>query len=125
MSLKVLELICWPSQTPLCEFVLMCLCVSRHQGYMSRMKEEGVPDDMKGKDKIVFGNIHQIYDWHKEYVTDPENIDSFQLTGSVAYLPLCCLFQLLFGGVGEMFGGSWPTGTTLSQTGSVDFQRLV
>ncbi len=38
------------------------------QGYISRMKEEGVPDDMKGKDKIVFGNIHQIYDWHKEYV---------------------------------------------------------
>lgn len=36
------------------------------QGYMSRMKEEGVPDDMRGKDKIVFGNIHQIYDWHKE-----------------------------------------------------------
>lgn len=46
---------------------------------MSRMKEEGVPDDMKGKDKIVFGNIHQIYDWHKEYVTDPENIDSFSV----------------------------------------------
>jgi len=20
----------------------------------------------EGKDKIVFGNIHQIYDWHKE-----------------------------------------------------------
>lgn len=39
------------------------------KGYMSRMKEEGVPDDMKGKDKIVFGNIHQIYDCHKEYVT--------------------------------------------------------
>ncbi|KAM8841306.1 triple functional domain protein-like isoform 2-T3 [Spinachia spinachia] len=37
------------------------------EGYMSRMKEEGVPDDMKGKDKIVFGNIHQIYDWHKEF----------------------------------------------------------
>lgn len=36
------------------------------QGYMSRMKEEGAPDDMRGKDKIVFGNIHQIYDWHKE-----------------------------------------------------------
>lgn len=34
---------------------------------MCRMKEEGVPDDMRGKDKIVFGNIHQIYDWHKEY----------------------------------------------------------
>lgn len=41
--------------------------LSSPQGYMSRMKEEGVPDDMRGKDKIVFGNIHQIYDWHKEY----------------------------------------------------------
>ncbi|XP_026121165.1 triple functional domain protein-like isoform X2 [Carassius auratus] len=37
------------------------------EGYMSSMKEEGVPDDMKGKDKIVFGNIHQIYDWHKDF----------------------------------------------------------
>lgn len=42
------------------------------QGYMALMKEDGVPDDMKGKDKIVFGNIHQIYDWHREYV--PKNI---------------------------------------------------
>lgn len=42
---------------------LVCLLL---KGYMGRMKEEGVPDDMKGKDKIVFGNIHQIYDWHKE-----------------------------------------------------------
>ncbi|XP_043995235.1 triple functional domain protein isoform X1 [Gambusia affinis] len=37
------------------------------EGYMSRMKEEGVPDDMRGKDKIVFGNIHQIFDWHKDF----------------------------------------------------------
>ncbi|XP_063041781.1 triple functional domain protein isoform X4 [Engraulis encrasicolus] len=37
------------------------------EGYMTRMKEDGVPDDMKGKDKIVFGNIHQIYDWHKDF----------------------------------------------------------
>uniref|UniRef100_A0A6Q2ZDL3 non-specific serine/threonine protein kinase n=1 Tax=Esox lucius TaxID=8010 RepID=A0A6Q2ZDL3_ESOLU len=36
------------------------------ESYMTRMKEEGVPDDMKGKDKIVFGNIHQIYDWHRD-----------------------------------------------------------
>lgn len=36
---------------------------------MALMKEDGVPDDMKGKDKIVFGNIHQIYDWHREYVS--------------------------------------------------------
>ncbi len=34
--------------------------------FMKIIEEKGVPDDMKGKDKIVFGNIHQIYDWHKE-----------------------------------------------------------
>ncbi len=33
---------------------------------MRMIGEKGVPDDMTGKDKIVFGNIHQIYDWHKE-----------------------------------------------------------
>ncbi|KAM8830772.1 LOW QUALITY PROTEIN: rho guanine nucleotide exchange factor 25 [Synchiropus picturatus] len=37
------------------------------QGYMGTMSSRGIPEDMKGKDKIVFGNIHQIYDWHKEY----------------------------------------------------------
>uniref|UniRef100_A0AAZ3SUN0 non-specific serine/threonine protein kinase n=1 Tax=Oncorhynchus tshawytscha TaxID=74940 RepID=A0AAZ3SUN0_ONCTS len=37
------------------------------ESYMTRMKEEGVPDDMKGKDKIVFGNINQIYDWHRDF----------------------------------------------------------
>lgn len=36
------------------------------QDFMKRIEEKGVPDDMKGKDKIVFGNIHQIYDWHRE-----------------------------------------------------------
>ncbi|XP_069826448.1 rho guanine nucleotide exchange factor 25 isoform X2 [Dendropsophus ebraccatus] len=37
------------------------------EGYMATMTTQGVPEDMKGKDKIVFGNIHQIYDWHKDY----------------------------------------------------------
>ena len=36
------------------------------QGYMEYMKENPIPPDMEGKDKIVFGNIHQIYEWHKE-----------------------------------------------------------
>lgn len=35
---------------------------------MATMANQGVPEDMKGKDRIVFGNIHQIYDWHKEWV---------------------------------------------------------
>uniref|UniRef100_A0A7N8XJ37 non-specific serine/threonine protein kinase n=1 Tax=Mastacembelus armatus TaxID=205130 RepID=A0A7N8XJ37_9TELE len=37
------------------------------QGRVERIEEKGVPDDMKGKDKIVFGNIHQIYDWHRDF----------------------------------------------------------
>ncbi|XP_052377916.1 kalirin-like isoform X6 [Oncorhynchus keta] len=35
--------------------------------FMKKMEEKGVPDDMKGKDKMVFGNIHQIYDWHRDF----------------------------------------------------------
>ncbi|XP_055005301.1 kalirin isoform X1 [Boleophthalmus pectinirostris] len=37
------------------------------EGFMKRIKEKGVPENMEGKDKIVFGNIHQIYEWHKDY----------------------------------------------------------
>ncbi|XP_029286532.1 rho guanine nucleotide exchange factor 25, partial [Cottoperca gobio] len=52
------------------------------QGYMSAMANQGVPEDLKGKDRIVFGNIHQIYDWHKDYflgelekcVGDPDSL---------------------------------------------------
>uniref|UniRef100_A0AAR2JYI3 non-specific serine/threonine protein kinase n=1 Tax=Pygocentrus nattereri TaxID=42514 RepID=A0AAR2JYI3_PYGNA len=54
------------------------------EGYMTRMKEDGVPDDMKGKDKIVFGNVHQIYDWHRDFflgelekcLEDPDRLGS-------------------------------------------------
>ncbi|XP_028577155.2 rho guanine nucleotide exchange factor 25 isoform X5 [Podarcis muralis] len=38
------------------------------EGYMATMSARGIPEDMKGKDKIIFGNIHQIYDWHKDYL---------------------------------------------------------
>uniref|UniRef100_A0A8C8SV57 non-specific serine/threonine protein kinase n=1 Tax=Pelusios castaneus TaxID=367368 RepID=A0A8C8SV57_9SAUR len=59
-------------------------CLGLLQGYMALMKEDGVPDDMKGKDKIVFGNIHQIYDWHRDFflgelekcLEDPEKLGS-------------------------------------------------
>eukprot|EP00914_Ancora_sagittata_P034740 GHVO01070100.1.p1 GENE.GHVO01070100.1~~GHVO01070100.1.p1 ORF type:complete len:565 (+),score=84.97 GHVO01070100.1:524-2218(+) len=41
------------------------LCVT---GYMELIKQNDIPmpDDMQGKDKIVWGNIHQIYDWHRD-----------------------------------------------------------
>uniref|UniRef100_A0A672T5C8 Rho guanine nucleotide exchange factor 25-like n=1 Tax=Sinocyclocheilus grahami TaxID=75366 RepID=A0A672T5C8_SINGR len=37
------------------------------EGYMATMSSVGLPEYLAGKDKIVFGNIHQIYDWHKDY----------------------------------------------------------
>uniref|UniRef100_A0A669D3E4 Rho guanine nucleotide exchange factor 25 n=1 Tax=Oreochromis niloticus TaxID=8128 RepID=A0A669D3E4_ORENI len=45
----------------------LCPMAIRAVGYMATMSTKGVPEDMKGKDKIVFGNIHQIFDWHKDY----------------------------------------------------------
>uniref|UniRef100_A0A8C1VUJ1 DH domain-containing protein n=1 Tax=Cyprinus carpio TaxID=7962 RepID=A0A8C1VUJ1_CYPCA len=52
------------------------------EGYMATMNAKGVPEDMKGKDKIIFGNIHQIYEWHRDYflgelekcVAEPERL---------------------------------------------------
>ncbi|XP_055520297.1 rho guanine nucleotide exchange factor 25-like [Leucoraja erinacea] len=52
------------------------------EGYIETMNEKGVPEDLKGKDKIVFGNIYQIYEWHKNYflgelekcLEDPERL---------------------------------------------------
>ena len=40
-------------------------------GYMCEMRspetESKMPDDLKdGRDKIIFGNIEAIYDWHRE-----------------------------------------------------------
>ncbi|XP_053386213.1 kalirin-like isoform X3 [Mercenaria mercenaria] len=35
-------------------------------GYMAHLAECDITDEMKEKCKIVFGNIHQIYDWHRE-----------------------------------------------------------
>lgn len=41
------------------------------EGYMQEMRnpesESKIPDDLKdGKDKIVFGNLEAIYEWHRE-----------------------------------------------------------
>uniref|UniRef100_A0A8V5G0C2 non-specific serine/threonine protein kinase n=1 Tax=Melopsittacus undulatus TaxID=13146 RepID=A0A8V5G0C2_MELUD len=79
MSLKQLCL-----QVPTCYSKKSLNFFGLLQGYMALMKEDGVPDDMKGKDKIVFGNIHQIYDWHRDFflgelekcLEDPEKLGS-------------------------------------------------
>ncbi|XP_066114930.1 rho guanine nucleotide exchange factor 25 isoform X1 [Saccopteryx bilineata] len=37
------------------------------EGYMATMAAQGVPDSLHGRDRIVFGNIQQIYEWHRDY----------------------------------------------------------
>ena len=38
------------------------------QGYMKLIDDSDIakPDGLKGSEKVVFGNIHQIYEWHRE-----------------------------------------------------------
>lgn len=36
------------------------------EGYMEELKAMDLPEAMHGKDKIVFGNIHQIYEFHRD-----------------------------------------------------------
>uniref|UniRef100_A0A8P4KRI4 Uncharacterized protein n=1 Tax=Dicentrarchus labrax TaxID=13489 RepID=A0A8P4KRI4_DICLA len=35
--------------------------------HIRKLEVRGIPEDMRGKDKIVFGNIQQIYDWHRDF----------------------------------------------------------
>ncbi|XP_011781393.1 PREDICTED: rho guanine nucleotide exchange factor 25 isoform X2 [Colobus angolensis palliatus] len=37
------------------------------EGYMATMAAQGVPETLRGRDRIVFGNIQQIYEWHRDY----------------------------------------------------------
>ena len=40
-----------------------------YQGYMKTIQNKAVtlPPGLDGKEMVIFGNVHQIYDWHKEY----------------------------------------------------------
>jgi hypothetical protein len=37
-------------------------------GYMANLQTMELPEDLQGKDKIIFANIAQILDFHKTYV---------------------------------------------------------
>ncbi|XP_027710917.1 rho guanine nucleotide exchange factor 25 isoform X2 [Vombatus ursinus] len=37
------------------------------EGYMATMTAQGIPENLRGRDRIVFGNIQQIYEWHRDY----------------------------------------------------------
>lgn len=52
---------------------------------------------MKGKDKVVFGNVHQIYDWHKEYGGGTALRVPAQWPGGSQHSPLSPFFSFFLG----------------------------
>ncbi|EGW02283.1 Solute carrier family 26 member 10 [Cricetulus griseus] len=44
-----------------------CAVPGQEGGYMATMATQGVPESLRGRDRIVFGNIQQIYEWHRDY----------------------------------------------------------
>ncbi|XP_038608456.1 rho guanine nucleotide exchange factor 25 [Tachyglossus aculeatus] len=37
------------------------------KGYMATMAAQGVPETLRGRDRIIFGNVQQIYEWHRDF----------------------------------------------------------
>ncbi|XP_046859404.1 kalirin-like isoform X4 [Xenia sp. Carnegie-2017] len=37
------------------------------EGYIPEMSKEDVPDELKGKEREIFGNLRQIFEWHKSF----------------------------------------------------------
>ena len=51
-----------------CEHMYMCI-TSLHgfiQGFMKQMKRGDLPDALKGREKLIFGNIQAVYDFHSK-----------------------------------------------------------
>lgn len=97
-----------------CWVEIMCV----PQGFMSRLEVRGIPEDMRGKDKIVFGNIQQIYDWHRESVANTLiKIWFMSLSPALCLrLTVCVFLQFLPGGVRPLSSESRPAGGPLHQT---------
>ena len=39
-------------------------CISDVQGYMKAMQSDDTPDMLQGKERLIFGNIQAIHDFH-------------------------------------------------------------
>jgi hypothetical protein len=62
------------------------------EGYMKLIQDKEVvlPPTLEDKDKIVFGNVHQIYDWHKEYV-EIQMLSQANAANHVSFLYKCTI----------------------------------
>ena len=35
------------------------------QGYLPEMSKDDIPEELRGKEREIFGNMKQILEWHK------------------------------------------------------------
>ena len=54
-----------PSFLFCCGCVCVCVCVS--QNYIPELSREDIPQAMRGKRNVIFGNIEKIYGFHHHY----------------------------------------------------------
>lgn len=78
-------------------------------GYLAHMRDPEcsipMPEDLRsGKDKIVFGNIEAIYEWHRELVL-PLLFHSFNVFGAVVSIVISEIDSkvMLFSIISEIF----------------------
>ncbi|VDM59067.1 unnamed protein product [Angiostrongylus costaricensis] len=52
-------------------------------GYIANLERMGLPEDLVGKDKIIFANIAQILEFHKNFLKEIEKcLDNYEVAGS-------------------------------------------
>ena len=65
--------------------------------YMPEMQSPNLPDALKGKEKIIFGNIKALYTFHKEIFLPALEAGSQSIDGLaqcfVDHVSLCCFSQ--------------------------------
>ncbi len=76
-------------------------------GYMSAMQNSNLPDALKGKEKVIFGNIKALCTFHKEIFLPALEAGSQSIDGisqcfvdhvSYTYVCVCmCMRGLIFG----------------------------
>ena len=55
-----------PNTLPILFPLMLRLCVL--QGFIPELAKPETPEQLQGKTRALFGNIQQIYDWHKTWV---------------------------------------------------------
>lgn len=65
-------------------------------GFMATLQQMDLPENLRGKDRIIFANIEQIYEFHKKYFLIFLIFVFFLLCFFVTFFFLLCFFNVFF-----------------------------